>query len=118
MTALRTDQQFRFVEKVQRVGKRRYVRLNCGHIRLTNPRAPVPVRAYCLDCPPPTPGEPLKEGNPTMWTEERIERLKTLWAEGRTASAIATELGGTTRNAVLGKAHRLGLDSRPSPIRT
>src|SRR4051812_45908745 len=44
------------------------------------------------------------------WTEERMERLKQLWGEGLSASQIAAELGGdVSRNAVLGKAHRLGL---------
>jgi len=53
------------------------------------------------------------------WTEERIELLKSLWAEGRSASQIAEILGhGLTRNAVIGKAHRLGLAARPSPVRT
>jgi GcrA cell cycle regulator len=47
------------------------------------------------------------------WTSERIERLKTLWADGRSASAIATELGRVTRNAVIGKVYRLGLAGRP-----
>ena len=51
------------------------------------------------------------------WTEERIERLKSMWSEGKTASQIADELGGVSRNAVIGKAHRLGLDSRPSPVK-
>lgn len=51
------------------------------------------------------------------WTEERVARLKALWSEGRTASQIATILGDVTRNAVIGKAHRLGLKGRPSPIR-
>ncbi|MGJ3264080.1 MAG: GcrA family cell cycle regulator [Salinarimonas sp.] len=46
------------------------------------------------------------------WTEERVERLKTLWQEGRSASTIAAELGGVTRNAVIGKVHRLGLSGR------
>ena len=44
------------------------------------------------------------------WTDERIDRLKTMWAEGATASQIADELGGVSRNAVIGKAHRLGLE--------
>ena len=44
------------------------------------------------------------------WTEERIDRLKAMWAEGSTASQIADELGGVSRNAVIGKAHRLGLE--------
>ncbi len=47
------------------------------------------------------------------WTEERIERLKAMWTEGATASQIADELGGVSRNAVIGKAHRLGLEARP-----
>src|SRR5688572_33360161 len=51
------------------------------------------------------------------WTDERIERLKKMWAEGATASQIADELGGVSRNAVIGKAHRLGLDARPSPVK-
>ena len=46
------------------------------------------------------------------WTHERIEHLKKLWEAGHTASSIATELGGITRNAVIGKAHRLGLSGR------
>ena len=51
------------------------------------------------------------------WTEERIERLKAMWTEGATASQIADELGGVSRNAVIGKAHRLGLEARPSPVK-
>ena len=46
------------------------------------------------------------------WTYERIEKLKQLWDEGLTASRIAAELGDVTRNAVIGKAHRLGLSGR------
>ncbi len=46
------------------------------------------------------------------WTEERVEILKKLWAEGKSASQIAKELGGVTRNAVIGKIHRLGLSNR------
>ena len=46
------------------------------------------------------------------WTEERVERLKSLWMEGLSASQIASELGGVTRNAVIGKVHRLGLSGR------
>src|SRR5690349_2701089 len=51
------------------------------------------------------------------WTEERIDRLKSMWADGATASQIADELGGVSRNAVIGKAHRLGLEARPSPVK-
>jgi GcrA cell cycle regulator len=51
------------------------------------------------------------------WTEQRIEVLRKLWGQGQTASQIAAILGGITRNAVIGKAHRLGLTGRPSPIK-
>ncbi len=51
------------------------------------------------------------------WTDERIDRLKEMWTRGMTASQIAEELGGVSRNAVIGKAHRLGLQSRPSPVK-
>ena len=51
------------------------------------------------------------------WTDERIERLKELWTQGMTASQIADELGSISRNAVIGKAHRLGLQARPSPVK-
>lgn len=51
------------------------------------------------------------------WTDERIDRLKAMWTKGATASQIAEELGGVSRNAVIGKAHRLGLESRPSPVK-
>lgn len=46
------------------------------------------------------------------WNEERVELLKKLWAEGLSASQIAVQLGGVTRNAVIGKVHRLGLSGR------
>lgn len=46
------------------------------------------------------------------WTDERVELLKKLWAEGFSASQIAAQLGGVTRNAVIGKAHRLKLSGR------
>jgi len=52
------------------------------------------------------------------WTDERVETLKRMWAEGQSASQIAKELGGVTRNAVIGKVHRLGLSNRnggPAP---
>lgn len=51
------------------------------------------------------------------WTEERIATLQKMWEGGSTASQIAEELGGVSRNAVIGKAHRLGLKSRPSPVK-
>ena len=52
------------------------------------------------------------------WTDERIALLRTSWEGGMTASQIAEVLGeGVTRNAVIGKAHRLGLEARPSPVK-
>ncbi len=53
------------------------------------------------------------------WTDEKIEKLKKLWEKGLSASQIAERLGdGISRNAVIGKVHRLGLKSRPSPVKT
>ncbi len=49
------------------------------------------------------------------WTDERVETLKSMWGEGKSASQIAKELGGVTRNAVIGKVHRLGLSNRTAP---
>jgi len=46
------------------------------------------------------------------WTDQRVELLKQLWLQGLSASQIATALGGITRNAVIGKVHRLGLSGR------
>ncbi len=46
------------------------------------------------------------------WSDERVEQLKRLWSEGRSASQIAAEIGGVSRNAVIGKVHRLGLSGR------
>ena len=46
------------------------------------------------------------------WTDEKVEKLKELWTKGHTASQIAEVLGNTTRNAVIGKAHRLNLSSK------
>jgi len=52
------------------------------------------------------------------WTDKRVAKLKKLWSKGLSASQIAEELGeGATRNAIIGKAHRLGLSSRPSPVK-
>ena len=50
--------------------------------------------------------------NGVNWTEDRVERLKKLWAEGLSASQIAAQLGGVSRNAVIGKVHRLSLPGR------
>lgn len=52
------------------------------------------------------------------WTDERVEQLKQLWSDGLSASQIARQLGGVTRNAVIGKVHRLGLAGRVAPART
>ncbi len=49
------------------------------------------------------------------WTDERVELLRRLWDEGLSASQIAAQLGGVTRNAVIGKVHRLGLSGRVKP---
>ncbi|MDQ1232037.1 GcrA family cell cycle regulator [Sphingomonas sp. SORGH_AS_0879] len=51
------------------------------------------------------------------WTDERIDTLRTMWEAGQTASQIAEALGEVSRNAVIGKAHRLGLQARPSPVK-
>jgi GcrA cell cycle regulator len=51
------------------------------------------------------------------WTDERVELLKTLWAEGLSAAQIANKMGGVTRNAVIGKVHRLGLSGRAAPAK-
>ena len=52
------------------------------------------------------------------WTDERVELLKKLWQDGLSASQIAAELGSVTRNAVIGKVHRLGLSGRGQPTST
>src|SRR4029453_6321983 len=52
------------------------------------------------------------------WTDERVELLKKLWADGLSASQIASRLGGVTRNAVIGKVHRLGLAGRATTARS
>ena len=49
------------------------------------------------------------------WTDERVELLKQFWSEGLSASQIASKMGGVTRNAVIGKVHRLGLSGRATP---
>jgi GcrA cell cycle regulator len=49
------------------------------------------------------------------WTDERVEKLQEMWAEGMSAAQIAKTLGGVTRNAVIGKVHRLGLSNRAAP---
>ena len=64
----------------------------------------------------PLTGGPMRPGFATgehmSWTDERVETLKKMWADGQSASQIAKELGGVTRNAVIGKVHRLGLSNR------
>ncbi|MAO91775.1 MAG: global cell cycle regulator GcrA-like protein [Rhodospirillales bacterium] len=51
------------------------------------------------------------------WTDDRVTLLKGMWTNGYTARQIAEKLGGVTRNAVIGKAHRLGLSSRPQQVK-
>jgi GcrA cell cycle regulator len=51
------------------------------------------------------------------WNDERVEQLKKFWAEGLSASQIAQKMGGVTRNAVIGKVHRLGLSGRAAPAK-
>jgi GcrA cell cycle regulator len=51
------------------------------------------------------------------WTEDRVEMLKQLWTDGLSASQIARKMGGVTRNAVIGKVHRLGRGFRPRASR-
>ena len=46
------------------------------------------------------------------WTEEKVNKLKDLWGKGQTASQIAEIIGGVSRNAVIGKAHRLNLSAK------
>ena len=50
------------------------------------------------------------------WNDERVAILKKMWLEGNSASEIAKELGNITRNAVIGKVHRLGLSNRDTNI--
>jgi len=51
------------------------------------------------------------------WTDDRVDTLKKLWNDGLSAAAIAQTIGAVTRNAVIGKVHRLGLSSRATPLR-
>ncbi len=50
------------------------------------------------------------------WTEERVKKLKDLWGKGNTASQIAEIIGGVSRNAVIGKAHRLNLSAKINDV--
>jgi GcrA cell cycle regulator len=61
---------------------------------------------------------PTDKDIPMTWTDERVELLKKLWSDGLSASQIANELGGVTRNAVIGKVHRLSLSGRAKPVST
>ena len=61
------------------------------------------ITRYCYE---------IQGGGVMSWTDERVEVLKKMWGEGQSASVIAKELGGVTRNAVIGKVHRLGLSNR------
>lgn len=55
-------------------------------------------------------------GDDSSWTDAAIQKLRALWAEGHSTARIG-DMMGLTKNAIVGKAHRLGLPSRPSPIR-
>lgn len=55
--------------------------------------------------------------SPTGWSDDRVVTLSKLWLDGLSASQIARQLGGVTRNAVIGKVHRLGLGGRGAPSR-
>ena len=79
--------------------------IGCGRFPVASQGAPVYGPA------------PIWEGRMADWTEERVELLRSLWSAGRTASEIAETLGDVSRNSVIGKAHRLGLNGRPSPIK-
>src|SRR5882757_4528957 len=70
---------------------------------------PRPVAGFCPDFSAAAPAEEYRD---MTWTDERVETLKKLWTDGLSASQIAAELGGITRNAVIGKVHRLGLSGR------
>src|ERR1700689_5675513 len=59
---------------------------------------------------------PAKRNQHMVWDEETIRLLRDLWAQGHSTAEIGRRLGGT-KNAIVGKAHRLDLDARPSPIR-
>jgi len=69
---------------------------------------------WCLKAQAFRKGNGMTQAN---WTDERVDQLKNLWTEGLSASQIARALGGITRNAVIGKVHRLGLAGRASPAR-
>ena len=70
----------------------------------------------------PATSETVSRGTESAWSSLAVETLRTLWARGESARSIAIGLApilpGVTRNAVIGKVHRLGLPSRPSPIRS
>ena len=59
----------------------------------------------------------IERASTMAWTDERVDLLKKLWTEGLSASQIANRLGNVTRNAVIGKVHRLGLSGRATTSR-
>src|SRR3974390_39879 len=78
-------------------------------MRRANRSLPRPVAGFCPDF---AAAVTAGENEVMSWTDEPVETLKKLWADGHSASQIAAELGGITRNAVIGKVHRLGLPGR------
>ena len=62
--------------------------------------------------------EPTERSAGMNWTDERVELLKKLWSDGLSASQIAAQLGGVSRNAVIGKVHRLKLSGRGKTTKT
>jgi GcrA cell cycle regulator len=69
----------------------------------------MPISSICFRTP---------AGNGSGWNDERVDLLKQLWADGLPANKIAVKLGGVTRNAVIGKVHRLGLAGRKTTSRS
>ena len=90
------------LRKRKSVRRHRLVRCRFGHFRIRQTRARTQARQNCR--------------RHMSWTDERVELLRKLWQDGLSASQIASELGnGITRNAVIGKVHRLGMSGRVKP---
>jgi GcrA cell cycle regulator len=106
-------------ENLQLFGDKEHVASCLIELRDQFPSRPMlqaSIDAFVANKTPPE-AEPSTQTRVIPWTDERIERLKTLWENGYSASQIANELGGLNRNAVIGKIHRLGLAGRATPSR-